>query len=77
MMALDGIAGTKDHHDKGGLDEGGGTERRDNVPRRRRSDSNAPLDRLDTALCAFHLAERTYRARDTASLHRAAPPFMP
>jgi extracellular factor (EF) 3-hydroxypalmitic acid methyl ester biosynthesis protein len=39
---------------------------------RRRSDSSAPLDRLDTSLQAFHVAERTYRARDAASLHRAA-----
>jgi extracellular factor (EF) 3-hydroxypalmitic acid methyl ester biosynthesis protein len=41
-------------------------------PSRRRSDSSAPLDRLDMSLQAFYLAERTYRASDAASMHRAA-----
>jgi len=56
--------------DAGGNALGDGPASRDTVPARRRSDSSAPLDRLDTALSAFHLAERTYRAGDTASLHR-------
>lgn len=80
MMALDDVAGTKDNTDTSGRDGHGlgdglgdrpdWPDRPESVPARRRSDSSAPLDRLDTALYAFHHAERTYRARDTASLHR-------
>jgi extracellular factor (EF) 3-hydroxypalmitic acid methyl ester biosynthesis protein len=77
MMALDDVArkqyasGPDERNDRReGTYAGGGADEIFDRPSRRRSDSSAPLDRLDTALSAFHLAERTYRARDSASLHR-------
>jgi extracellular factor (EF) 3-hydroxypalmitic acid methyl ester biosynthesis protein len=66
----DGFDGTAASDTDGRHDSHGPPSYAFEGPSRRRSDSSAPLDRLDTALYAFHLAERTYRARDAASLHR-------